>query len=202
MVYNKGAVDALNQRYSNVLYVDGNVVRSKISPKTKGGVIQKGENGEPIGNVLQAKDFRVEDDGRVTKPVYKTDEKGKYVTKKVIEKGKEVEKKIEIGREEVTEKDFTPVTEEMEIAKAKEDNLHKIIKFIPDIVLAPARASLTIALIPPVLNMFGIRKSDKSKKDGQPAPQVPLNVVSQSNNTVVKGTAPMQAAAPVQKGVA
>ena len=66
--------------------------------------------------------------------------------------------------------DLTPITEEMEIGIRKEQNVKNFVNMVPDILLAPPRAALTIALIPPILkNVFGVKKSDKSAKAAQVA---------------------------------
>ena len=83
----------------------------------------------------------------------------------------------------VQKADFNPITEEMEIGSKKEQNVQKLLNMVPDILLAPARASLTIALIPPLLGAFGIKK--RSKKPEQKG----LDVMSYSNNFVPTGKA-------------
>lgn len=60
------------------------------------------------------------------------------------------------------QKDLTPITEEMEIGVKKEQNVKNVLNMIPDIMLAPPRAALTIALIPPIMkNIFGMQKPQK-----------------------------------------
>ena len=59
----------------------------------------------------------------------------------------------------VQKKDLNPITEEMEIGAKKEQNVQKFMNMVPDILLSPLRATLTIALIPPLLDAFGIKKS-------------------------------------------
>lgn len=61
----------------------------------------------------------------------------------------------------VVQADKTPVTEEMEQGINREQNMKSIINWIPDILLAPPRAWLTIKLIPPLLKVLGIEKSKK-----------------------------------------
>ncbi|MCM1265463.1 MAG: hypothetical protein NC200_04615, partial [Candidatus Gastranaerophilales bacterium] len=83
--------------------------------------------------------------------------------------------------------DLTPITEEMKLASKKEENLKTFINMVPDILLAAPRAALTIAVIPPLLGMFGI---EKKKKPGAGAPAQgqargpKLDVTSKANNTV------------------
>ena len=60
----------------------------------------------------------------------------------------------------VQKQDFNPITEEMEIGAKKEQNVQKFMNMVPDIILSPFRATLTIALIPPLLDAFGIKKSN------------------------------------------
>ena len=88
----------------------------------------------------------------------------------------------------VQKTDLNPITEEMEIGAMKEQNVQKFVNMVPDILLAPARASLTIAMIPPLLGMFGI---EKKPKGGAPAASNQtskgLDIVSNSNNTVTTG---------------
>ena len=55
-----------------------------------------------------------------------------------------------------------PITEDMEIGKNKEDNIKSIINWVPDILLAPPRAMLTIELIPRFLKLFGMEKQKKT----------------------------------------
>lgn len=81
--------------------------------------------------------------------------------------------------------DFNPITEEMEIGAKKEQNVQKFINMVPDILLAPLRASLTIALIPPLLNALGIEKG--SKKGAGAAKSSGLNLVSTSSNVTLTG---------------
>lgn len=74
-----------------------------------------------------------------------------------------------------------PITEEMEIGIQKEQNVKNIINFIPDTLLAPPRAFLTIACIPWLLkHVFHVEKPQKNK---QP------NVAATANNNIKKGAA-------------
>ncbi len=59
--------------------------------------------------------------------------------------------------------DKNPITEEVELGIKKEQNMASFMSWIPDILLAPPRAMLTIALIPYLLNnVFGIQKGSKA----------------------------------------
>jgi len=84
--------------------------------------------------------------------------------------------------------DMTPITETMKIGAKKESNVKNIINMVPDILLAPPRAALTIALIPPILrNVFHVQKSNKGAQPEQAKPAAGLDVTSKSNNTVAQG---------------
>lgn len=189
MIYNKEVRAKFNANYPNH-YVEEKtgVVRSKLVPKTKDGKVEI-KGGVQVGAPIQAKEYELCDDGLLR--IFEKDKKGKPI---LDAEGNRVGRVVE-------ESDLSAITEEMEIGARKEQNVQKIVNMVPDILLAPFRASLTIALIPPVLKLFGIKKSDKSK-GGKPAPQVPLNMVSTSNNTVVKSAPVMQAPIQVKKGAA
>ncbi|MBO6273325.1 hypothetical protein J6O48_11175 [bacterium] len=190
MLYNQGQQELFRKKYPNH-YVESktNVVRKKPVQRPDGGWdhIQtekgvgkfkiKGDIAYPVGNPIQAKNFAMDEEGYLR--AIEFDKKGNVIL--------DENKKPRLGAI-IEEKDLIEITEEMEIAHKKEQNVHKFINMVPDILLAPARASLTIALIPPILNAFGIKKSDKSK-GGQQAQIKPLNVVSKSDNTVKKGVA-------------
>lgn len=190
MVYGEEAQANFMKNYPNHIVDKNGVVRIKPIKTEDGGwqhiQTSKGvgkfnidkNKAVPVGEPIQAKGFKVEADGSITKPIYETDSEGKYVLKENPKTGKK--EKVEIGREQVKEEDFTPITEEMEIGTKKEQNVHKFINMVPDILLAPARASLTIAMIPPVLNVLGVKKSDKSQKSGG------LNIVSTNANSIVR----------------
>jgi len=67
--------------------------------------------------------------------------------------------------------DKTPITEEVELGIKKEQNMASFVSWVPDILLAPPRAMLTIALIPYLLNnVFGIQKGAKGGKPAEPTP--------------------------------
>jgi len=64
--------------------------------------------------------------------------------------------------------DLAPITEEIEVGAKKEENVKTAINQIPDILLAPPRAFLTIAIIPWLLkNVFGMEKKKKGAKPQQ-----------------------------------
>lgn len=154
MVYGERAKAGFEANYPNHYVDKGGVVRSKLVPKTENGVIKLDQDGKPIGSAVQTRDFMVDKHGIVKR--YEKDENG-YI--KLDENNKKIGQVI-------PESDLTPITEDMEIGVKKEQNVHKFINMLPDILLAPVRASLTIAMIPPLLNAFGIRKSNKSGASG------------------------------------
>ncbi|MCR5265756.1 MAG: hypothetical protein K6E29_04085 [Cyanobacteria bacterium RUI128] len=183
MVYGKRDIAAFEKKFPN-FYVESktNVVRIKPVQKEDGGWMHlktengvgkfkvKGDRVQPIGEAVQAKDFAFDNNG-------------------VLRRSKVGKDGVRTYGEEVTEKDLTPITEDMEIGAQKEQNVQKFVNMVPDILLAPFRASLTIALIPPLLKSFGIEKRKKPDASSTQTAQIkPLNVVSQSNNTVVKSS--------------
>lgn len=171
MAYGERAQKGFEANYPNYYVDKGGVIRSRIVPKTENGVIKLDKDGNQIGAAVQTKDYMVDKHGVVK--LYEKDKQGNILLD---------ENNKKIGQT-ISESELTPITEEMEIGSKKEQNVNKFINMVPDIVLAPFRASLTIALIPPLLGTFGIRKSDKSKNKDNKG----LNVVSTSNNTVVSG---------------
>lgn len=79
-----------------------------------------------------------------------------------------------------------PITEEMETGIQKEQNIKSIINWIPDILLAPPRALLTIKLIPWLLkNVFGL---EKRKKGPKPCEQQPQNNIQNQTKKVKSPT--------------
>ena len=126
-------------------------------------------------------DLYVDGSGVVrSKTVFKT-EKGIY---KLDKNGNKIGAAVQ-------KTDMHPITEEMEIGAMKEQNVQKFVNMVPDILLAPARASLTIAMIPPLLGMFGIEKRGKGKAPASSNQTTTgLNIVSNSNNTVTTGGKP------------
>jgi hypothetical protein len=179
--------EIIQKFYPNVgtvkeLAKDGKTMVTKIATNAEGKMLRRDGSVlctdlEPLmvyGKEAQAKfakehpELTVDKTGVVrSKSVFKT-ENGVY---KLDKDGN----KIGVA---VQKTDFNPITEEMEIGAKKEQNVQKFINMVPDILLAPIRASLTIALIPPLLDAFGIKKSNKN------AAGKGLNVVSQANNFV------------------
>ena len=146
------------------------------------------KNGKKIGQKIKTniKDQMLRKDGTVLcqdlEPmmVYGNEQKaafekanaGFYVDKSGVVRSKTVAKteggKVKLDKDGgfigcAVQRDMTPITEEMEIGVKKEQNVKNILNMIPDIILAPPRAALTIALIPPVLkNVFGVQKASKT----------------------------------------
>lgn len=185
--------ELIQKFYPNVgikeeLAKDGKTVIKKIMTNEKGQMLRKDGSVlctdlEPLmvyGKENQAKfakehpEFTVEKSGVVrSKTVFKT-ENGVY---KLDKNGEKVGVSIQKA-------DFNPITEEMELGAKKEQNVQKFINMVPDILLAPIRASLTIALIPPLLDAFGIKKGGSKAASNQQ-----LNVTSYSNNLIAKESA-------------
>ena len=119
-----------------------------------------------------------------SRDVFKT-ENGKFALDSKNEKigcaiqkpeDKEVLEQVLTGKQQV---EINPITEDMEIGNNKEQNIKSIINWVPDILLAPPRAMLTIELIPRLLKLFGMEKQKKNApKDANQQPQ--------QNNTTFK----------------
>ena len=141
--------------------------------KTENGVGKfeiKKDKAKPIGEAVQSKDFMMDSEG--------------VLRHTEIDK----ESKTIVYKDVVDEKELTSISEEMEIAHQKERNVDKFINMIPDTLLAPIRASLTIALIPPLLNACGIHKNNKNKP-AEDSSNKNLNLISTSNNKITSGKA-------------
>lgn len=127
-----------------MLRKDGSVLIQSLEPKMIYGEAERA--------AFEAKNsgFYVEKSGVVrSKTVFKT-ENGKF---KLDKNGNKIGCAVQ--------EDLTPITEEMEIGVKKEENIKNFLNMIPDIVLAPPRAFLTIKLIPPILGALGIHKKPK-----------------------------------------
>ena len=123
-----------------------------------------------------------------SKDVFKTED-GKFVIKNGKKVGCAVQKpenpevlKRVLDGEEALE--VRPITEEMEIGATKEKNVKDMINWIPDILLAPPRAWLTIKLIPWLLKKLGMEKPKKKAPQAQQQVQTQTNL----NNTAQKPT--------------
>ena len=181
MIYGEESQKAFEEAYPR-FYVERGTNVARIKPvqradggwdhvKTDNGVGKfkiEGDKAVPVGEAVQAKDFTVDKNG-----VLRSTER--FEMENGVEKLDADGEKIGVR---ITQEELTPITESMEIGAKKEENVKKFINMVPDILLAPLRASLTIALIPPLLNTFGIRKSSANKPQDKS-----LNVVSYSNNT-------------------
>ena len=186
--------ELIQKFYPNVAVVDniskeGKKLGIKIKTNAKGQMLRKNgtvlcQDLEPLmvyGKTERAAfekanaGFYVDKGGVVrSKTVFKT-EGGKF---KLDEKGNKIGCAVQ--------RDMTPITEEMEIGVKKEQNVKNFVNMIPDILLAPPRAALTIALIPPLLGMFGIKKKPKGNvaNNQQQQAQQKLDVTSKTNNVV------------------
>ena len=179
-----------NVKVEESLAKDGKTIIKKIATNAEGKMLRKDGSvlctdlepmmvyGEKARNAFQKEhpELLVEKTGVVRSKTVDKTENG------VIKLDKNGNK---IGAA-VQKNDLNPITEEMEIGARKEQNVQKFVNMVPDILLAPFRASLTIALIPPLLKSFGIEKRKKPDAAAQTAQIKPLNVVSQSNNITVK----------------
>lgn len=148
-----------------MLRKDGTVLLRDLEPKMVYG------DAEKIKFEKEHPDFYVSQGGVVrSRKVFQT-EKGKI---KLDKDGNKVGCPVQ--------SDFTPITEEMEIGIKKEQNVKNFINMVPDIILAPARAALTIAMIPPILkNVFGVKKGSSNSRAAEN---------NNSNNNVNTGSKP------------
>lgn len=131
---------------------NGGVVRSKTVFQTEKGQFKLDKAGNKIGCAVQGDKLSIDKDGNVLYELAEKDAEGN--NKRVL-------------LSSMPDRALTPITEEMEIGIAKEQNVHKFINMVPDTILAIPRAWLTIKLIPPVLKGLGIQKNSKGKEVGQ-----------------------------------
>lgn len=188
--------EMIQKFYPNVSVVDkigkdGSKIGKKIEVNAKGEMLRK--DGSVLCKDLEPMMVYGEEAQRAfakAHPELSVDKSGVVRSKTVFKTEGGVYKLDKNGNKigaAVQKKDFNPITEEMEIGAKKEQNVQKFVNMLPDILLAPVRASLTIALIPPLLGAFGIKKRPKGEQaQQQTAETKPLNVVSKSNNAVVK----------------
>lgn len=174
----------------DILSKEGKKIGEEISTNAKGEMLRKD------GSVL-CKDLEpLMIYGKEEKAAFESANAGFYVDKGGVVRSKTVFStkngvvELDKNGEKIgcaVQSDMTPITEDMKIGAKKEKNLTTFINMVPDILLAPPRAALTIAVIPPILGMFGIEK--KKKPDANLQQQgSKLNVVSNSNNTVASST--------------
>ena len=70
----------------------------------------------------------------------------------------------------------TPVLDEMKLADRKNGNSEKILKMVPDLIVAAPRAAITVATIPFILTkILGIQKSSAKDKKPEEIKQVSFN---------------------------
>ena len=129
---------------------------------------EKAELEEKIATFEQEKikfeaenpDLYVDKTGVVrSRTVFKT-KNGKYQLDETGEKSANGKVGEKMGC--VVQEDKTPITEEVENGINKEQNVASFFKWIPDTLLAPPRAILTIWLIPTLLGVLGIEKNKKT----------------------------------------
>lgn len=103
----------------------------------------------------------------------------------------------------VQKADMTPITEEVELGIKKEQNMSTLMNWIPDIVLAPPRAMLTVALIPWFLkNVFGIEKAKKTDNKAAAATAAATNntqPAAKANTVAVASAAQPTATQPASQ---
>ena len=144
------------------LSVDKNgIVRSKEVFKTKDGIYELDKHGNKQGCAIQKPEISG-----------KTEKRTQEIMKEYLDGTRTPEHR--------------PITEEMEIGINKEQNIKSIVNWIPDILLAPPRAAVTIAFIPWLLkNVFGMEKNKKVAAPNQNNNQVATTTV---NNNKIAGT--------------
>ena len=134
-------------------YVDkGGVVRSRTVFKTENGKFKLDKDGNKVGCAVQGENITIDKNGDVFYQLAEKDADGN--NKKAL-------------LSTLTDRELTPITEEMEIGVKKEQNMQKFINMVPDTILAVPRAYLTIKLIPPILKALGIEKKPKQSADNQ-----------------------------------
>lgn len=171
----------------NVLDNAGKKIGEKIKLNKAGKMLRK--DGSELLQDLEPKMVY----GKTEKAAFETANPGYYVDNggvvrsRTVFKTKNGEFELDKNGNKIgcsVQKDLTPITEEMEIGVKKEQNIKNVLNMIPDIMLAPPRAALTIALIPPIMkNIFGMQKPQKPA-DNANAPKANLDVTSKANNTV------------------
>lgn len=174
----------IKQFYPNVKVIDeldaaGKKIGEKIATNAEGKMLRKDGKelcksleplmiyGEPERAAFEAKNagFFVDKNGVVrSRTVFQT-EKGEL---KLDKDGNKIGCAVQ--------KDLNPITEEMEIGVKKEKNMQNFINMIPDIILAPPRAFLTIKLIPPILGALGIQKKAKTSSNEQSGSASPVTL--------------------------
>lgn len=141
-----------------ILKEDGSVLLKDLTPLR----IQEEDSA-----VMAAKKAAIEKEH----PNVYVDSEGTVRSKEFFEKEKGEFRKDENGNKigVAVQKDFTPITEEIEQGAQKEKNVQTVINMCSDIILAPIRASLTIAMIPTILGFLGLKKAPKGGEQAKAA---------------------------------
>ena len=130
---------------------------------------------DPKSGVVRSREFFKTENGK-----FALNDKNKKIGCAIQKpEDKKVLNNVLAGKQEA---EIHPITEDMEIGKNKEDNIKSIINWVPDILLAPPRAMLTIELIPRFLKLFGMEKQKKSAPPQEGTQQ-------KTNNTTFKAAA-------------
>jgi hypothetical protein len=180
--------ERIKQFYPNVKIIEevgeaGKKIK-KIATNEAGQMLRK--DGSVLCQSLEPKMIY----GEAERAAFESKNAGFYVDKGGVVRSKSVFKtengvlKLDKDGNKIgcaVQEDLTPITEEMELGVKKEENVKNFLNMVPDIILAPPRAFLTIKLIPPILGALGIQKSPKGGAANQQ-----MNVVSNSNNTTTR----------------
>jgi hypothetical protein len=178
---NVGTTDVLNK--------EGKKVGEKIMTNVEGKMLRK--DGSVLIQSLEPKMVY----GEAEKAAFEATNKDFYIDKGGVVRSKKVFStkggKVELDAKGnpigcAVQSDMTPITEEMKIGSKMEQNLKTFVNMVPDIMLAPPRAALTIAVIPPILKGLGLKKKPK---DAPAQQKTGLDVMSKSNNTVSTASA-------------
>ena len=159
----------IKQFYPNVKIIDeldaaGKKIGEKIATNAEGKMLRK--DGKVLCQSLEPKMIY----GEAERAAFESQNAGFYVDKGGVVRSKTVFKtekgQFKLDKEGnkigcAVQEDLNPITEEMEIGVKKEENMKNFLNMIPDIILAPPRAFLTIKLIPPILDALGIQKKAK-----------------------------------------
>lgn len=178
----------IKQFYPNVKIVEeldaaGKKIGEKIATNAKGEMLRK--DGKVLGQSLEPKMIYNE----AERAAFEVQNAGFYVDKGGVVRSKTVFKtengKFKLDKDGnkigcAVQSDLNPITEEMEIGVKKEENMKNFMNMIPDILLAPPRAFLTIKLIPPILSALGISKKPKADVNQDGANQGPVTLAMRS----------------------
>ncbi|MCD8378341.1 MAG: hypothetical protein LUB59_06100 [Candidatus Gastranaerophilales bacterium] len=180
-----------NVALEDIISKDGKKIGKKVKTNVKGEMLR--EDGTVLCKSLEPKMIYNKEE----RAAFEAKNAGFYVDKNGVVRSKTVfnteggkfkldENGNKIGCAVQNNKEMTPITEEMEIGARKEKNVTNFINMSSDILLAPPRAALTIALIPSILkNVFGVQKSNNAAAPASnPTASSRLDITSKSNNTV------------------